>query len=150
MVRPRLPFRRLLLATLMRGLPGLAVMAILAVLGLIAPLWAILGGVGCIILAAFFAIPIARDLAALSAHADALARGPDAAQPQLSNWPPASELVAAMGRIARESERRHQLEYEGMMASQLVFDSLPQPLLVLDAACRVVSVNRQGAGIDWL
>ena len=56
-----------------------------------------------------------------------------------------------MRRIARESRRREQEQRATMLASQLVFDSLPQPLLLLDDARRVLRVNafaRELIGMD--
>lgn len=151
MARPRLPFRRLLPAAMMRAAAGLAVIAALTATGLIAPQWGFAGAGVCLALAFLFAVPAARDLAALADYGEGLARQGEAESPNLSGWAPAQELAATMRRIARESRRREQDQRATMVASQLVFDSLPQALLLLDDARHVLRVNafaRELIGMD--
>lgn len=126
---------RLLSATLTRALPGIGVLVVLLVLDVLAPVWALAGITACILIAAWHAVPVARDLAALSAYADDLARhGEDAAPAKLSDWPPASELAAAMRRIDHAAVWRPRREGN-------TFDYLPQPLLLIGPDRRIVAVN---------
>ena len=135
MARPRIRPIRLLTATLTRALPGVGVLAVLWILGVLAPLWAALGIVACIIIGAYHAIPVARDLAALSAYANELSqRGGEAAPAKLSDWAPASELAAAMRRIDHAAQRRPRREGN-------TFDYLPQPLLLIGPDRKIVAVN---------
>jgi len=141
MARPRIRPIRLLTATLTRALPGVGVLAVLWILGVLAPLWAALGIVACIIIGAYHAIPVARDLAALSAYADELAqRGGEAAPAKLSDWAPASELAAAMRRIDQAAQRRRRREGN-------TFDYLPQPLLLIGPDRKIVAANSQARAI---
>ena len=151
MARTRLPFKRLLPAALMRAAAGLAVILALMVADLLTPTWGFLAALACLALAFLFAAPAARDLATLADYGESLAYRGEADSPELSGWVPAAELAAIMRRIARESRRREQEQRATMVASQLVFDSLPQPLLLLDESRRVLRVNafaRELIGMD--
>jgi two-component system phosphate regulon sensor histidine kinase PhoR len=135
MARPRIRPIRLLSTTLTRALPGVGVLCVLWILGVLAPLWVVGGIIACIVIAAWHAVPVARDLAALSAYADDLAQhGGEAAPAKLSDWPPASELAAAMRRIDQAAQRRRRREGNA-------FDYLPQPLLLIGPDRRIVAAN---------
>jgi two-component system phosphate regulon sensor histidine kinase PhoR len=126
----------------MCALPGIAAILALAALRVLGPLWAVGAGVGCILIAALFAVPVARGLAALARYGDDLARHGTAQEVLFSGWAPATELAAAMRRIAREAERRERQRHDGALTSRLAFDELPQPLILLDHQRRVTAVNR--------
>jgi two-component system phosphate regulon sensor histidine kinase PhoR len=127
----------------MCALPGLAAIVALAAFKVLDPPWALGAGVACVLIAALFAVPVARDIAALAQYGDDLARHGTAKDVTLSGWAPASELAASMRRIAREAESRRR-ESAGTVPGQRVFDTLPQPLILLDGQRRISAVN-QGA-----
>jgi two-component system phosphate regulon sensor histidine kinase PhoR len=143
----RFPLGRLSSAALTWALPGLAVLIALVLLGALAPLWAALGTFACLAAAAALAAPVTRDVVRILAYGNALARDGEAPHPAIAGWAPLAQIAAAMRRIAREGRRREQALRGGMVASERVFDALPQPLLLLDDSRRVMRVNRHARGL---
>ncbi len=142
MTRPRTPVKRLVTMALVLALPGLAVIAALLFLHAIAPLPAMGAAIGCVLIAAIIASPLARDLAQVARYGDELAHRGRAETPDLSGWAPASELAAVMRRIQRETAERERKSKDDAVTGSLLFDALPQPLILIDDARRIVALNR--------
>jgi two-component system phosphate regulon sensor histidine kinase PhoR len=142
MAQPRLPLRKLLSALAICALPGLAAIVALAAFKVLGPLWTVGAAIGCVLIAALFAVPVARDLTRLTRYGDELARRGTAGDAAFSGSATTTELAATMRRIVREAERRERQRHDGALTSRLAFDELPQPLLLLDRQRRVTAVNR--------
>ena len=141
MTRLRTPVKRLAATAMIFALPGLAVIAALLFLHAIAPLLALGAAVGCVLIAAIVASPIARDLAQAARYGDELAHRGKAEAPELSGWAPAAELAAVMRRIQRETTEREQKRKGDAVPGSRLFDALPQPLIVIDDGRRIVALN---------
>ncbi|MGY9004618.1 MAG: sensor histidine kinase [Alphaproteobacteria bacterium] len=126
-------------------------MAALGLGGFITPFLALMAAGACFLIAALIAAPIVGDLDALAEYGDALARNTLPPEPELSGWSDSAELAARFRRIAREWQRNAQSLKGGTISSQTVFDSLPQPLMLLDRTRKVLRANRTARtliGID--
>ena len=133
---------KLLPAALVFAAPGWAVLAVLGLGGFLTPFLALMAAGACFLIAALIAAPIVGDLDALAEYGDALARNTLPPEPALSGWSDSAELAARFRRIAREWQRNAQSLKGGTISSQTVFDSLPQPLLLLDQDRKVLQANR--------
>ena len=130
---------------------GWAILAALGLGGFITPFLALMAAGACFLIAALIAAPIVGDLDALAEYGDALARNTLPPEPELSGWSDSAELAARFRRIAREWQRNAQSLKGGTISSQTVFDSLPQPLMLLDRTRKVLRANRTARtliGID--
>jgi len=141
MQRPNLPFARQLLATLLVCLPGAAVLAALTLSGLVAPLWALLGGIGLFLLS----LPLVRlylgDISAFAAFIGQLS-GDGAGQP-----PPfrlsvaADELSRAAAALYGNWRQQQEALVAASSASKHILDGLPDPLIAIDRARRITHIN---------
>lgn len=138
----RIPIKRLLPTTLAIAAPGWGALAALALLGALGPSWAVAGAILCFVVAMVVASFVVGDLTALAAYSDALSGNPNAPEPTLSGWGPAAHFATHFRRFIREAKRNEQALRENMDSSQMVFDGLPQPLLLVDDGRKVLRVNR--------
>ncbi|HSR55596.1 MAG TPA: ATP-binding protein [Alphaproteobacteria bacterium] len=151
MAKPRVPLKRIFVTAVLVALPGLIALGAGTVIGIIGPGWLMAGALVCCVIAWAVASVLVGDLTAVAAYGDQLSHHPDAPEPDLTGWGPAANLASLIRRFAREARRREQTLIDGMTARQMVFDALPQPLILLDESRRIVTINRTGReliGID--
>ncbi|GIK99858.1 MAG: histidine kinase [Alphaproteobacteria bacterium] len=143
----RLPPRRLLFAVAVVAAPTALVLLILVFAGLLSPLPALLALIAA---AGLLAVPIRQHLAHLAALAGYLRglgaeRGATTAGPPAPHGPGPSALAPDLSEAAAESGRAwtaRRRELEGVVsAKETILTSLPDPLILLDAARRVVRAN---------
>ncbi|MDH3240262.1 MAG: ATP-binding protein [Alphaproteobacteria bacterium] len=142
MAKPTVPLKRIVVTALAVAAPGLVTLVALAALGILSPKWLALGAVLCAVLGWVVASILVGDLTAVAAYGDALSRHPDATEPDLTGWDPATNLASLIRRFSREARRREQMLRDGMNARQMVFDGLPQPLILLDDSQKILNINR--------
>ncbi len=142
MAKPRVPLKRIFATAAAVALPGVLTLFAAAAFGAVSAAWLAAGIAACCILAWAVAAILVGDLTAVAAYGDQLSRNPDAPEPELTGWGPAAGLASLMRRFSREARRREQALRSGMTARQMVFDGLPQPLILLDGDRRIVNINR--------
>ncbi|MCH7538953.1 MAG: PAS domain-containing protein [Proteobacteria bacterium] len=144
MPRATVPVRRLTLAVAALSVPVVVTLVVLVALGEIEA--GVAGLAGLVILAGL-AVPVRRHLASLAAlgtHVDALAdQGATAtAQPaQPAQAGSTAELSWAIGRLKRSLERKSGELEARVGAGEIILDSLPDPLIMLDDGLRIVRAN---------
>ena len=120
------------------SLPAVAVLAVLAVAGRLDPFAAVLGALACVLAMAW---PVRRHLADildLGAYAEALRNDGAAARPRLRHPRAAPELEASIARLGQSLDRRRRGFERLATSADSILDSLPEPLIMLDARRRVV------------
>lgn len=141
MSRPAVPLGQLTAAVAVLTAPVAAVMAALALAGMVRPGAALLAVPATALLTALVARPFLADFAALLAYMGALVRDPEAPAPESVATPPARHLLAALY-LLRRAWRGRIAELEASLTSTAtVFDSLPDPILMLGPQRRVVRAN---------
>ncbi len=129
----------------MPALPILAVFGAMVVSGQLDLVPAVVYGAVLAGIAALFAMRHVRELWRVVSFADRLKSGSDAALPKPGSSFIAVELVHAIARLHRDLTMERQRLAAASVASEAVLDSLPDPLLILDADRRVARAN-QAAG----
>jgi len=139
--------RRLMIAVAVVAAPTAAVLLILVLAGQLSPLPALLA---LIVAAGLLAVLMRRHLAHLAALAGYLRslgaeRGTTTAAPPAPHGPLAAALAPDLSEAAAESGRAwtaRRRELEGVVsAKETILSSLPDPLILLDGARRVVRAN---------
>jgi two-component system, OmpR family, phosphate regulon sensor histidine kinase PhoR len=134
-------WRRVLLATALLELPVALVLAALVRWGRLDAGYALLALIALGVLLGLLVWPHVDGIARLTAHLEALAEGREEAQPRLAWSPLATALASAVGRIRRRSQQRREETAARLAAIEVVLDSLPDPLIMLDNRLRIARVN---------
>ncbi len=141
------PAGHLTAAVLLLNTPAAAVMAGLTAAGLLSAGHAALAWLGMAALTAPLLLLHLGDLAALSRWMRSLAAGVDALPPR----PRQEQLVDEMAAAVSQLRRQWQHQQAGLAAAarwhETLFDSLPDPLVLLADGRRVVRVNRAGRAV---
>jgi two-component system, OmpR family, phosphate regulon sensor histidine kinase PhoR len=141
MARPELSLRRVASAlTIVAALP-LVVLAALVVTGALGAWPAILAAAVIVVGLAFILRAYLSDVASAGAYVDALARGEDADFPALDHPGQVPELAVAITHLKNSWEKRRKSLEAVVSTHETVLDSLPDPLLRLDAGRNVIAVN---------
>lgn len=140
MSRLPLPLGESIAAAVALTLPAAAVMAALALAGMVGWGGALLAMAGTALLAGLLARPFLADFRAVLEHMRSLARDPDA-PPAVVATPPARRLLAALDQMHRGWRGRVEALQSSLALNATAFDSLPDPILMLDRRRRVVRAN---------
>jgi two-component system phosphate regulon sensor histidine kinase PhoR len=157
----RLPSGRLLGAAVVLSVPGVIVVAGLAVFGVLDPPWLVIPAVGAMVAGtALMVRPYLRDLQAVEHTARALVEtsvdpsAPPVTTPEIVYSRLARGHMAAVQELRRACDRRVEALAARTESDALVVEGLPDPILLIDAKATVTRVNaaaralfgRDGAG----
>lgn len=135
---------RLLAVAAVLGLPTVLAVALAMALGAVGIGGAVLVVLVSVALTAALARPFLADHLALTAHLRALAHDADAPAPAARAPRIAGEPFAAVAELRRAWRRREDESTAALASWNVVFDSLPDPVLMLDARRRVTRANVAG------
>jgi two-component system phosphate regulon sensor histidine kinase PhoR len=138
----RVPAARLIGAAIVLSIPAAVVLIGLAVAHLLAPLHAGLAWLGIAMLTALVVQPHLADLAALSRWMRSLAAGIDAAPPRPRQEQLVSEMAGAVNQLRRQWQQQQADLAAAARWHETLFDSLPDPLVLLAEGRRVVRLNQ--------
>ncbi|HUN49581.1 MAG TPA: ATP-binding protein [Candidatus Sulfotelmatobacter sp.] len=142
-----LPVPQLAQAMLVPVLPILVIFGAMVLFGELGPLPAVLYGALLAAVGAAFAVRHARELWHVAEFAGRLASDADAALPRPGSSFIAVALVHAIARLHRDLAAERRRLVSEAAASDAVLDSLPDPLLILDADRRVQRANQAAANL---
>ncbi len=142
-MRPRqVPPGRLIAAAAVLSAPAALVLAGLAAASLLAPGPAVLAWLAVAVLTAAVVQPHLADLAALSRWMRSLAAGIDAPPPRPRQEQLVSEMAAAVNQLRRQWQQQQSDLAAAACWHETLFDSLPDPLVLLAEGRRVVRLNQ--------
>lgn len=133
--------RRLIGTVAVLMVPTVAVLAVLVAGGQLSVLPAVGGLLAAAALMAVVALPLLRDLSAVSAWTRELAQGIDAGPAPPLRDGLMDEMVGAVGQLRRTWQQRQAELAASARWNETLFDSLPDPLVLLDQSRRVVRAN---------
>jgi len=143
--RPTPPVRYFV-ATLILGTPGVAVLAVLTAAGLLPLGPALLACCAVLAGTALVVRPLLKGLAAARDYIDSLARDRQTIPAPPHSWP-AADLIAAVQLLHRRITRVAAVSEEHLLALEQVLDALPDPVVTLDPACRLVTANQAAKAV---
>jgi len=143
--RTLLPAGQLVQAALLPVLPVLLAFGAMVVFRQIGPLPALAYGGALAAFGAILAVRHVRELWRIVEYADRLKSGLDTPAPMPGGSFIAAEIVHGIGRVHRDLALERQRLMAEAIASDAVLDSLPDPLLILDADRRVTRANQAAA-----
>ena len=142
MSRRLIPFRRLVAAIVVLTMPSTAVLVALVLTGSLNPLEAGLAFLATALLTGLAAHSHLADLAALAGWMRSLADQVDAPPPAPKRERLVDDLVLALGQLRRVWQQQQSDLAAAARWHESLFDSLPDPMLLLDRDRRVVRHNR--------
>ncbi|MDA8230069.1 MAG: ATP-binding protein [Magnetospirillum sp.] len=140
MDRPTVSPGRLLAATMALTLPAGAVLAAGVAAGFLTPLHGLMGYVAVLVLTLPLLRPHLADVAAVNRWTRSLAQGADADPPVLRRRP-LDDAVAAIAQLRRGWQNDRAALAASARWHEAVFDSLPDPLVLIAESRRVVRLN---------
>ncbi len=137
----RVPPRRLIVATVVLAAPALVALLLLAALGQLGVGVAILSGIAVLVATGILVRHHLEDLLAVLAYVDGLTRGDKANPPRLGQASTVTGLASAVGRLQRSWAQKTEELAHLSHSSETILDSLPDPLLLLDASLLIARGN---------
>lgn len=134
--------RRVVAASAVLTIPATAALVLLVATENLTPGAALIALVGIIALTALILRPYLSDLGDAVAFARSLALGSTPTLPEPRRAGPAEEVSAAISQMTRSWAQNRQALEAQLASQEAVIDSLPDPLLMLNAQRRVVRTNR--------
>lgn len=140
-LRPLLP-PRLITTAIWLSLPAAGVLLVLMIGARLNPVAALVAWgamafcMGCLLR------PYFQDLAVVSTWIRTLAAGGEMPPPQLRHGPAIEEIVGAVAQLRRAGQARRAELSAVLRWNEMLFDSLPDPLLLLDPSRRMVRANQ--------
>jgi len=142
MSQPSVPFPLLMKAVVIVSSPTLLVLSMFVIFGSL-DLSHFLYAYGLILTAsAIFLHPFLGNLNALTHYANDLAEDKKVTAPDLSFLSTVGELSEALSRLHRSWEKRRQEMENTLTEREILLDSLPDMLVMVDAAKRIVRTNK--------
>lgn len=133
-------YRHLSFVIVTLAIPVGGVFLTLAIFGWLAPVSAVVCGVIAVALIILLIRPYGHDLALFTLYVRDLAQAPDTPAPNMRTAM-AADLVAAMGQLRRANRQQAEDRERSLQFHETLFDSLPDPLLLLNDHRRVVRAN---------
>jgi two-component system phosphate regulon sensor histidine kinase PhoR len=121
--------------------PTLVLLLVLKFVGAVSWGDAAIGLAGVALLVSILVYRHLRDLAAITAYAEALATQHRAATPHLAGGVLSEDLLAAVRRLDRSWQGRAEALRAGIAVNETLLDSLPDPIILLDAERHVLFGN---------
>ncbi|MEO5374418.1 MAG: ATP-binding protein [Alphaproteobacteria bacterium] len=140
-MRPSVPISRVLISAAIVTLPVNGVLCALWLGGGLHPAIAVGAMAASVAVTALLLRSPIADMMAVAAYARSLTQGDDAGSPELSSWWVAGELSGAIVQLRRSWVRKTSTLESLAVSSDIILDSLPDPLLLLDRGRRVTRAN---------
>ena len=142
MERHGLTTGRVVGAALLLSVPTAAMLVVMVALLKLNMMAAIIGWVAVTVLVGLLVRPYLASLAALTSWARALAAGHDTAPPVIERERPVAEIIGAIAQLRRAWQARQRELAQSARWNESLFQSLPDPLILLSEERRIVRVNQ--------
>lgn len=135
------PLRPLRLLGFALGLaaPALAVLLGLAIIGQLSTAVAVAAAAAAWLIALPLAARLLTTLQAVRRWIESL--GTEASPPELADVPGFIEIASALVRVRRRTDGAQAKAEERARTAETIFDALPDPVIMIDHACRIVGAN---------
>jgi two-component system phosphate regulon sensor histidine kinase PhoR len=147
MAKPGIPFNTLLKSALLVSLTPLMVLAILVVNEQLELFYFLLAYAAILIGSLFFVYPFLANVSALTEYVQALSQDKRAKPPDLSFLSMATQLSAALGRLAQSWDVKKQQMERIITEREILVDTLPDILIMVNDDKKIVRTNRAARAI---